>query len=102
MDYLVSLVDQGTWIAYMYIYRGVYIRMYIYIRICMYIHIHVSIYIWTILPTAKVLAIWVLGPNPQGTPGNDRVPAGSLPLCLPPGHAPQKTASESFFFADDW
>ena len=33
----------------------------------------------------EVLAIWVLGPNPQGTPGNNRVLAGSLPLCFSKG-----------------
>ena len=54
-----------------------------------------------LLPTTTVLAIWVVGQNPGGTPGNDWVPAGSLPLCLPQGHTPQKAAFESFFLADD-
>ena len=50
-----------------------------------------------LLPTAKILAIWVLGPNPQGTPGNDQVPAESLPLCFRQGHKPQKQHPKASF-----
>ena len=51
-----------------------------------------------LLPTAKVLAIWVLGPNPHGTPGNDRVPTKSLPLCFHPrAHASKSSIRKRLF-----